>query len=54
MQENAILKHEDIKDFAQVRDSDEIPDLPPPCGMSSTKHILSDDVTPKTEGLLIY
>eukprot|EP00066_Takifugu_rubripes_P020153 XP_011609419.1 PREDICTED: adenosine deaminase domain-containing protein 2-like isoform X3 [Takifugu rubripes] len=34
----------------QVQDSDELPDRPPPCGMSSTKCILSDEVTPKTEG----
>lgn len=54
MPENALMKHENRKDFAQVQDSDELPDLPPPCGMSSTKCILSDEVTPKTEGLLIY
>lgn len=54
MPENALMKHEDMKDFAQVHDSDELPDLPPPCGMSPTKHILSDEVTPKTEGLQIY
>lgn len=54
MVENALMKHEDRKDFAHVQDSDEFPDLPPPCGMSSTKHILSDEVTLKPEGLLIY
>lgn len=54
MPENALMKHEDRNDFAQVQDWDELPDLLPPCVMSSTKHIPSDEVTPKTEGLLIY
>lgn len=48
------MKHEDRKAFVQVQDWDELPDLPPPCGMSSIEGILSDEVTPKTEGLLIY
>lgn len=51
MPENALMKQEDRRAFVQVQDSDELPDLPPPCGMSSTKPILSDEVTPKSEGL---
>lgn len=51
MPENALMKQEDRKAFVQVQDSDVLPELPPPCGMSSTKRILSDEVTPKSEGL---
>lgn len=54
MPENALLKREDGEDFARVQDSDELPDLPPRCEKPSTKHILPDGVSPKTEGLLIY
>lgn len=55
MPENALVTREDRKDFAQLQDLDEVPDVPPFLGgRSAAKRTLSDEVTPKTEGLVIY